>query len=423
MESKIENIYDIIILGGGIAGLYSAYKLSKRSPTTKILLLEKENVLGGRVKTYKDKLMQVEAGAGRFHSGHKLYIALLKELGLAGNMFKLGKDNIFYDVRTKMPIENPNVPLIKRLIENFDKVPVENMRMMTVLEYATRILSPEEISVLKETFGYYTELVTMNAHDCLSFLKDHLSVDHTFYVLKGGMNQVIDKLEESLLKNRGVKILLKHSVSDIHLSEGGDGNYVVSCHRRKLVFVGKKIISALPKQVLEKIPYFKPIHNVLKHSIYCGPLCRIYSAFPKGKDGRVWFDDLNKFTTNNNLRIVIPIRDGVIMTSYTDNKYAKFWKNLYEKGGVEAMNRELLRLMEESTGIKNIPQPIETNIFYWDCGVGYWTVGTDSKEISEKIIQPLTGDNIFICGEHFSEKNQQWIEGALDTSERVMLKI
>ena len=137
----------------------------------------------------------------------------------------------------------------------------------------------------------------------------------------------------------------------------------------------------------------------------------------------MWFDDLNKFTTNNNLRIVIPIRDGVIMTSYTDNKYAKFWKNLYEKGGVEAMNRELLRLMEESTGIKNIPQPIETNIFYWDCGVGYWTVGTDSKEISEKIIQPLTGDNIFICGEHFSEKNQQWIEGALDTSERVMLKI
>ena len=70
MESKIENTYDIIILGGGIAGLYSAYKLSKRSPTTKILILEKENVLGGRVKTYKDKLMQVEAGACRFHSGH-----------------------------------------------------------------------------------------------------------------------------------------------------------------------------------------------------------------------------------------------------------------------------------------------------------------------------------------------------------------
>ena len=421
MENKIENIYDIIILGGGIAGLYSAYRLSKRSPTSKILILEKENVLGGRVKTYKDKLMQVEAGAGRFHSGHTLYIALLKELGLAGNMMKIGKDNIFYDVRTKIPIDNPNAPLIKRLIANFDKVPPETMRTMTVLDYATHILTQEEIMVLKETFGYYTELVTMNAHDCLSLLKDHLYGDHTFYVLKGGMNQVIDKLEEILLKNRGINILLKHSVADIRILEGG--NYTVSCHRRKLVCVGKKVISALPKQVLEKIPFFKPIHNVLKHSIFCGPLCRIYSAFPVGDDGESWFAGLNKFTTNNNLRIVIPIRGGVIMTSYTDNKYAKFWKNLYENGGVEATNKELLRLMEESTGIKNIPKPIETNIFYWDCGVGYWTVGTDSKEISDKIIQPMAGDNVFICGDHFSEKNQQWIEGALDTSERVMLKI
>ena len=35
-----ETIYDIIIIGGGIAGLYSAYNIQKISPTKKILVLE-----------------------------------------------------------------------------------------------------------------------------------------------------------------------------------------------------------------------------------------------------------------------------------------------------------------------------------------------------------------------------------------------
>lgn len=420
MNSSQVNIYDVIILGGGIAGLNMAFEITKKSPATKILLLEKDNVLGGRVKTYNDKLMRVEAGAGRFHSGHVNFIALLKELGLEEKMLPLKKENIFYDVRTKRPIENPNEPLIKRLIENFHTRPPEEMRKMTVLEYAQNVLTPDEINVLKESFGYYTELITMNAHDCIGLLKDHLSSNYTFYTLKGGMNQVIDRLEDALNKNPQFTLLRNHSVSNI---EKREHLYTVMCHRRKIVYTSNKVICALPKQVLEKIPYFKSIHNVLKNTIYCGPLCRIYSAFPTNKDGVSWFHNLPKFNTNNELRIVIPIRGGVMMSSYTDNIFTKVWKRLYETGGEKALNKELLRLLKESTGIENIPQPIKTNIFYWECGVGYWTVGTDSKEISEKIIQPFRGENVFVCGEHYSEKSQQWMEGALETSKHVMGKL
>ena len=32
--------YDIIIIGAGIAGLYSAYKITKQSPETNLILLE-----------------------------------------------------------------------------------------------------------------------------------------------------------------------------------------------------------------------------------------------------------------------------------------------------------------------------------------------------------------------------------------------
>ena len=38
---KNEKYYDIIIIGSGIAGLYSAYNIKKMSPQTSFLILEK----------------------------------------------------------------------------------------------------------------------------------------------------------------------------------------------------------------------------------------------------------------------------------------------------------------------------------------------------------------------------------------------
>lgn len=67
--------------------------------------------------------------------------------------------------------------------------------------------------------------------------------------------------------------------------------------------------------------------------------------------------------------------------------------------------------------------PKHTEIFYWDCGVGYWGVGADSHEVAEKMIQPYKKVNLFICGENYSENGQQWIEGALETGDKVLRRI
>jgi protoporphyrinogen oxidase len=80
--------YDYIIIGGGISGLYVAYNILKKSPGSRILVLEKENTFGGRVFTYTDSNMSVETGAGRFNINHVLFIGLLKELGLYRNISK-----------------------------------------------------------------------------------------------------------------------------------------------------------------------------------------------------------------------------------------------------------------------------------------------------------------------------------------------
>ena len=75
------NKYDIIIIGGGITGLFLTYKLCETD--LDILLVESTNKLGGRIQTiYKDN-MNFEAGAARFHETHTKLITLIHELNLS----------------------------------------------------------------------------------------------------------------------------------------------------------------------------------------------------------------------------------------------------------------------------------------------------------------------------------------------------
>ena len=97
--------FEIVVIGGGISGLYLAYKLQYNY---KILLIEKSNYLGGRIHTYvcnvENKKCRYEAGAGRIASNHKLMLKLIEELGF--------KDKLVQVPTTKKHIHNYTTNLI-----------------------------------------------------------------------------------------------------------------------------------------------------------------------------------------------------------------------------------------------------------------------------------------------------------------------
>ena len=78
-------MYNSIIIGGGISGLNTCYNLEKKGE--KCLLIEKNNILGGRIKY--NKTHNYELGAGRFSKRHKQLIILLKELKLFDNLIEI----------------------------------------------------------------------------------------------------------------------------------------------------------------------------------------------------------------------------------------------------------------------------------------------------------------------------------------------
>ena len=62
-----------IVIGGGIAGMNIAEKLQQKTKDP-VLLFEKNNYIGGRVKSIHAKNSIYESGAGRFNNNHKQLI-------------------------------------------------------------------------------------------------------------------------------------------------------------------------------------------------------------------------------------------------------------------------------------------------------------------------------------------------------------
>ena len=75
--------YDIVIIGGGIAGLYLAVKLVKKY---KVALAEKYSKFGGRTFTFHADISgikyQWEEGAARISDSHRMTLSLIKKYGL-----------------------------------------------------------------------------------------------------------------------------------------------------------------------------------------------------------------------------------------------------------------------------------------------------------------------------------------------------
>lgn len=412
-------IYDIIIIGGGISGLNTCYQLLLKNPNLKILILEKNDYLGGRVKTFTKKInnhtYRWEEGAGRLNNNHKLFLKLIDHFGLTHNLSKINSEISFYpssgyNTPEKQKFINKSPFIYINKVIKFSKNDIrENIQKYTFKEYAKRILKNDEIQFILDSFGYYTQLIKMNAYDAIRLFDTGMNPKLQFYYLNPGFDTIIHLLEKGIIEKNG-NIILNTDVLSVNYYEN---KFNIITKSKK--YESKICVLAIPKPELLKFNILNKIKPIL-NSIGYKSLCRIYSVFKKED---IWFKDINKSTTNNKSRYIIPIdkENGLIMISYSDGKFADYWNNLRK------LNEKLfINTLKENiyhTFHKEINDPIYTKASYWKCAVGFWKKNKDSTILSKEIIKPYSNISLFICGENYSMK-QGWIEGALETSTTVI---
>ena len=404
-------MYDFIIVGGGISGLYMQLKMINKNKN--VLLLEQHNNFGGRIYQYYDKKYNVSfpSGAARFNKSHTRVIELLKEFNLLDFRSDRGgsAEIDFIDVKQQFndSFTNENgfkyIKKVLNVMKNEDKT---ILMKSTFSEYARKVLTKQEFEFMLIASGYSGQLTYMNANDAYFLFSTGIRTDVKFW---GGKYHLLIEKMVQYLQNKGCKMMKNTRVKDVMKV-----NYDFEVILDNKTLYTKQVIFCTPKTSLLNFSCLSSIKTILKNSITCKALCRVYALFNENEE---WLLNFNKKTVvNNALRYIIPMnpQKGLIMISYTDDKYTEYWKN--KKHDENDLKTSIVRLIKQVINIEVKP-PKKVYVNYWNCGVAYWNKGVNSEDISEMIINPL--QNTYICGENYS-RQQSWVEGALESCDRCL---
>lgn len=409
-------LYDIVIVGAGIAGLRTAIEAKRINKNLKILILEKYNKEGGRMDTVhttvNHRKIQFEAGAGRISEKHTTLLKLIKHYGL--HVHKISDETGWRKYGTTETMPNNFTDLWTDLCMQFNELPVEIKRKKTMRDLAIEVLGVDLAKQLLETYGYRAEVEVFNAEAAIDLF---MSINEGFLYLVEGFSELTRKMVTDLKKQH---VEIKHNIAVNRIDALRSGYYKVSAitkQNKYHTYETKRVVLAVHRNALERIYPFSPEHPLMKATVM-EPLLRIYSVY---KDAS-WFPK-TKVVTDSSLRYIIPINQekGLIMSSYLDARDIELWRDLWLKSHhedlINKIHNETCALFPE----KDIEKPLYVSPQLWADGCTYWLQDVDYKKLSEQALQPYptTHPKMHIVGESFSTK-QQWIEGSLEHADSLI---
>jgi monoamine oxidase len=479
INTHSRKIYDLVIIGGGIAGLYTGLQTLKKYPEWNVLILEKYN-LGGRIwspliREGGSKGIHIEAGAGRIPTSHTRIMKLIHDYQLStfpittDKSYRISSHLLHSSDQNENENENDNTIQIltepsqsnsrmspEDILSTFKttilpSLDTETLRNHTLYELIETHLGTSTAEDFRYFFEYDSEIFIANAESGLSLI-DCTLLNKDFIGIQGGLETITTKLTHDIRKLGGIvleKINVLKILPQLETSPVPWKLCIQKNNQKKIIQSQKVVIATSLKPMkdllqsiletsssssssseleLELQEVHSPIGNVrnvmkvinILNHIHPGPLLRVYAKFHK-----CWFKNIGKVVCSNPIRYFIPIneKECVAMISYTDGHVAKAWNELQKNmGRKEFINTLLENLRIVFPEKKNdITEPIWIREYYWPAGCHYWGKGishggVDYEKYDEKEQFFQPMRGLYLCGEAIS-KTQAWIEGALETYE------
>jgi len=408
--TKKTNDYDIIIVGGGIAGLFSAYKILKYDPHCRVKILERnpKRWLGGRMNNeifYGTRIV-TGAGVGR-KKKDKLLIALLKELKVPTTEF-VAKNVLGPNVKHPIDIMK-TVAFLRAEYEKRGKP-----RGITFKQFAKPILGDKMYRDFLISSGY-TDYENEDVNETLY----HYGFDD---VVGGwtGLSIPWRILVETIAEKIGWNhIDLNVNVQSIQKVDNQE--FLVKTDKQN--YISKKVIIATT--IVDVMRLLKN-HNCIYGQIHGQPFLRMYGKADK-KTAELLKEIVPVQTiVDSPLYKIIPINadNGVYMIAYTDNRGAEYYKKKNHLDNNHVSRKFWEQEIENSLLLD--PGTIHLQAirsFYWPVGTHYFSPLSldfkDRKSFLNAAQHPMPG--MLVVGELISQ-NQGWSEGALESVEAAVTK-
>lgn len=401
--------YDVIIVGTGISGLYSAWKIKQTNPKLKFLLLEqyKKQWIGGRTsnETFYDTEVVTGAGIGRKGKDRLLHALLSKDL------------HFHLEERVVKPYLAPSIEpvdvgkLMDRLRRQYSKV---QHRHLTFREFASKQLGQATYRKLLLTAGY-TDYENEDAYETLYYygMEDNTCCWKSFRV---PWRKMVLKLYHKIgpthfkFSSKVVRIQKREEKPCVYQVDVAlTGHY--TCNRVILASTIDTLRTLLPSH---------PIY----HEVHGQPFLRLYAKFTSAS-AQLMKRYVKGFTfVAGPLQRIVPMDadKGVYMIAYNDNDNARLLRPHLSN---TPENRELYEeLVERSLGMpEHSLRIVALKDYYWPIGTHYYSPLSSKYGSREAFLRELQRPEkgILVVGEAVS-RNQGWTEGALESVEAVVTK-
>lgn len=401
-----------VIIGGGIAGLYAAWRLSQKK--NHILVLEKNDVLGGRAGTrsFASTTILTGAGVGRKAKDKRL-TALLRDLDVPYHTFEARQQ--YSSAMSKNGSSDSRIAaFVKRcfveLCREFRATP--NIHS-TFREFATVILGHDVYAKFVMASGY-SDYEDADVEDVL--YRYGFDDNFTSWTAMGiSWKDVVQTLAKKLRDNRRVQIHTSTTVTQIQRHDNGQ---ITVLSNRDPVVCQQLILATTVDTVQHLLP---DMHHLYQH-IHGQPFLRIYGQFAKSCRNLMREKVATTTIVPGPLHKLIPIdvHKGVYMIAYTDNSDAL----RVERALLKDKNVVLCRMLERALDVPKGSLDLDkVEVIPWAIGTHFYGKLSSGQFASRRAFVQAAQrpyPNVAVVGEMVSLNHQGWVEGCLESVDHVM---
>jgi hypothetical protein len=455
-----KEIFDIIIGGGGIAGMNSIYELLKYNPNLKMILFEKNNKLGGRIKREFFDNQPVDMGAVRIPKDFTLTPNLALELGLKLRTFttelkatftrekwfprtELNKSQERYFLPENTPPQlNQQELLFNTLLElvgtlDFNDldpnklvngIPLIRWGIFDLLKIK---LTSEEIEWISNSlnFSFYKtdvnayEWCIHNFHSSEYFLIDSNLPNGPKF---GNMFKLIERLNEETNK---INKLVNHEIKSANYNDKTKLwtiEVLNTINNTRKNYFSKKFLSTIPNFYLKNININVPnleLWNILLNCNVPFPLSRVYVKYPNNWWSSIYTEG-SVFDESTNKMIWIMDKDSnILLGSYSDEFQCNYWAGLPNEKILDQIHLGICRGFNVNP--ESVPKPLSYKKKNWtnpEYPVYWYKKGINGSNIQNIAKKPFNNYPLYIASETLSNR-VGWIEGALSASYETITQI
>jgi len=404
-------MYDTVIIGSGIAGLYSAYLITKSDPKQSIVVLEKYSkpYIGGRANNKMFQGVSVVTGAGVVRKDKDtLLVDLIKTLNVSSHEFT-SEHHYAATIQPECHLKRAFLE-IKHAYLQSDPRP-----RVTFKDFGISVLGKNRYTHFVTCSGY-TDYENEDVHSTLYMygFDDNYS---SWTAIGVSWKSLIEKMAHMIGEK---KLQFKKHVTKINYIE--PFHYSINIENCASINTRKVIVATTIDAVMKIVPGASKSDS-LYQAIKGQTFLRVYGKFNKASTEVMNQILLRGMTmVPGPLQKIIPMNTekGVYMIAYNDNASAKKLRPVLEN--TPEHRDYFCRLIEKAIGLeKDTLTMIDMTHFYWPIGTHYYTPldhrFKTRNEFIKKAQHPSLG--MLIVGEMISS-NQGWVEGALESVEKVV---